>query len=509
LSATFFGHPRGLATLFLTEMWERFTFYGMRALLVLFLVTEASSGGFGLDDKTAVAIYGLYNAAVYLAGLPGGWIADRLIGAQRAVLAGGVAIAAGNALLAMSTTPRGFYIGLVVIVLGVGLLKPNVSAIVAALYPEGGARLDSGFTIFYIGINVGAFLGPLVTGEAQILYGARAGFAAAALFMAVGVLQFFLTRRHLGSAGTLSPSDGAGGAPGAAGSTPDAAGAAAATARSRNWARLWVGVLVAALVLAAVSFGWIPVDPVGLARVITYVIVAMAVLYFLYYFFVADLTTEERKRGVVLVVLFAGCALFFSGFEQAGSSMNLFAERYTDRTLGWLHAVVPASWFQSLNSLFIFICAPFFAWAWIALAKRNLNPSAPAKFAIGVMLMGSGFLVMAAAASIVAAGSKVLPYWLILTYLLHTFGELCLSPVGLSYFTKLAPKRFVGQMMGMWFLAISLGNLVASLIAGEFDANNVAAMPGQYMHIVYFSVGLGAALLVISRPVKRLMGGVQ
>jgi POT family proton-dependent oligopeptide transporter len=211
----------------------------------------------------------------------------------------------------------------------------------------------------------------------------------------------------------------------------------------------------------------------------------------------------------VLLVLFLGTALFFSGFEQAGSSLNLFAERYTERTLGWLHFIIPASWFQSLNSLFIFMFAPFFAWLWIALAARNLNPSAPAKFAVGVMLMGSGFLIMAAAASIVAGGSKVLPYWLMLTYLLHTFGELCLSPVGLSYFTKLAPKRFVGQMLGIFFLAISLGNLVASLIAGEFDANNVAAMPGQYMHIVYFSVGLGAVLLVLSRPVKKLMGGVK
>ena len=495
MAATFFGHPRGLATLFLTEMWERFTFYGMRALLVLFLVTEVSSGGFGLDDRTAVAIYGLYNAAVYLAALPGGWIADRLIGAQRAVMTGGMAIMAGNALLALSSTPRGFYLGLVVIVLGVGLLKPNVSAIVAGLYPEGGARLDSGFTIFYIGINIGGFLGPLITGEAEILYGTRAGFAAAALFMAFGLLQFFLTRRHLGTAGAYVP--------------PGAVAGQSTAARNRNWIQLMVGVAVAALVLGAVSFGWIPVDAAGLARAITYVIVAMSVLYFLYYLFIADLNTEERKRGVALLVLFVGCALFFSGFEQAGSSLNLFAERYTDRALGWLHFVIPASWFQSLNSLFIFIFAPFFAWIWIALAKRHLNPSAPAKFAIGVMLMGSGFLVMAAAAALVAGGSKVLPYWLTVTYLLHTFGELCLSPVGLSYFTKLAPKRFVGQMMGMWFLATSLGNLVASLIAGEFNANNVAAMPGQYMHIVYFSVGLGAVLLILSRPVKKLMGNVQ
>jgi POT family proton-dependent oligopeptide transporter len=513
LAATFFGHPRGLATLFLTEMWERFTFYGMRALLVLFLVSAVSSGGFGLDDKTAVAIYGLYNAAVYLAALPGGWIADRLIGAQRAVLAGGLAIALGNTLLAVSTTPRGFYLGLVVIVIGVGLLKPNVSAIVAGLYPEGGARLDAGFTVFYIGINVGAFLGPLVTGEAQVLFGPRAGFAAGAVFMAFGVLQFYFTRAYLGGAGAYIPPSAAMPVSVAEASTAEAGGVLAAAttqaSRSKNWLRLGVGVGAAALLLAAVSRGLIPIDAIALAQVTTYVIVGIALLYFLYYFFVADLTREERRRGVVLVVLFVGCALFWSGFEQAGSSLNLFAERYTDRTLSWLHFVVPTEWFQSLNSLFIFIFAPFFAWVWVALAKRNSNPSAPAKFAIGVMLMGSGFLVMAGAASIVAHGSKVLPTWLIGTYLLHTFGELCLSPVGLSYFTKLAPKRFVGQMMGMWFLATSLGNLVASLIAGGFDAGNVAAMPGQYLRIVYFSVGLGAALLVLSRPVKRLMGNVR
>jgi proton-dependent oligopeptide transporter, POT family len=491
LSSTFFGHPRGLATLFFTEMWERFTYYGMRAVLVLFLVAAVSTGGFGIDDKTATAIYGLYTAGVYLAALPGGWIADRLIGAQRAVLVGGMAITFGNALLAMSTSPRGFYVGLAVIVLGVGLLKPNVSAIVAELYPEGGARLDSGFTIFYIGINVGGLLGPIVTGWAQIYFGLRAGFAAAAIFMAVGVLQFFLTRRHLGAAG-VSP-----------------APTAAHADNARQWRYFWVGAGTLALLLAAVIFGWIPVNAVALARGATYAIVAMAVLYFLYYFIAAGLTSEERRRGVVLVVLFLGCALFFSGYEQAGSSLNLFAERYTDRTLGWLHFVIPTGWFQSLNSAYIIVFAPFFAWAWIALAKRNLNPSAPAKFALGVILMGSGFLVMAAAATLIASGSRVSPYWLILTYLLHTFGELCLSPVGLSYYTKLTPRRFVGQMMGMWFLAMSLGNLVAGLIAGEFDANNVAAMPGQYMHIVYFSVGLGAALLILSHPVKKLMGNVQ
>jgi POT family proton-dependent oligopeptide transporter len=201
VSASFFGHPRGLATLFFTEMWERFTYYGMRAVLVLFLVSAVSSGGFGIDDKTAAAIYGLYTAGVYLAALPGGWIADRLIGARRAVFIGGGLIALGNAMLAASTAPRGFYLGLLVIVLGVGLLKPNVSAMVAELYPEGGARLDAGFTVFYMGINLGATLGPVVTGEAQLLIGPRAGFGVAAVFMAAGVLQYYLTQHHLGTAG--------------------------------------------------------------------------------------------------------------------------------------------------------------------------------------------------------------------------------------------------------------------------------------------------------------------
>jgi POT family proton-dependent oligopeptide transporter len=497
LSASFFGHPRGLATLFLTEMWERFTFYGMRAVLILFLVATVASGGLGLDDKTAAAIYGLYNAGVYLAALPGGWVADRLIGAQRAVMLGGLAITAGNLLLAISTSPGGFYIGLVVIIIGVGLLKPNVSAIVAGLYPEGGARLDSAFTIFYIGINVGAALGPLVIPVAQIYFGLRAGFGVGAVFMILGVAQFYFTRKYLGDSGVHpAPIHAAG-------------GAKAVVPRSKEWLRLWIGVAALVAVLAAVNLGWIPVNPLRLAQGAAYIIGGMGVLYFGYYFIFADLNPEERKRGVVLVVLFCGCALFFSGFEQAGSSMNLFAERYTDRTIGWLHFVIPTGWFQSFNSVFIVLFAPFFAWVWIALARRNLNPSATAKFAVGVILMGSGFLVMAAAATIVAHGSQVLPYWLIMTYLFHTFGELCLSPVGLSYYTKLAPKRFVGQMMGMWFLATSLGNLVAGLIAGEFDANNVAAMPGQYMHIVYFSIGVGAVLLVLSRPMKKLMGGVQ
>jgi POT family proton-dependent oligopeptide transporter len=465
-------------------MWERFTYYGMRAVLVLFLVGAVSAGGFGIDDKTAVAIYGLYTAGVYLAALPGGWIADRLIGARQAVLIGGTLIAFGNALLAASTAPRGFYLGLLVIVLGVGLLKPNVSTMVGDLYPEGGARLDAGFTLFYMGINLGATLGPVVTGEAQILLGPRAGFGVAAVFMAAGVLQYYFTQHYLGTAGKFIT-----------------------TPARRPWIRLWIALAAATLAIAAVSLGWLAVNPVALAHASTLVIAGTAVLYFSYLFLAGNLSAEEKRRTLVIVVLFLGSVLFWSGYEQAGSSLNLFAERYTDRAVGSF--VIPASWFQSLNPAFVIAFAPLVAWVWIALARRHLNPSAPASFAIGVILMGAGFVVMAVAASIVAHGSKVLPTWLIATYLLHTLGELCLSPVGLSYTTKLAPKRLVGQMMGMWFLSLSLGNLAAGLIAGEFDANNVAAMPGQYMHIVYFAVGLGAVLLALSRPVKKLMGDVR
>jgi POT family proton-dependent oligopeptide transporter len=342
-----------------------------------------------------------------------------------------------------------------------------------------------------MGINVGATFAPFVTGEAQQYFGLRAGFAAAAVFMGLGLLQYQLTQRHLGDAGKF------------------VAPAADQGAQRTRWLRLWLALGLSTIALAACTLGWLSLNPVSLAQGTTAAIVGMAVLYFAYLFLAAKLTAEERRHVLVIVVLFLGSALFWSGYEQAGSSLNLFAERYTDRVVGAGHFVIPAGWFQALNPAFVIVFAPAFAWAWVALARRRLNPSAPAKFAIGVVLMGSGFLVMAAAASFVAGGSKVLPYWLILTYLLHTFGELCLSPVGLSYVTKLAPKRFVGQMMGMWFLSLSLGNLAAGLIAGEFDANNVAAMPGQYLHIVYFAVGLGIVLLALSGPVRKLMGSVQ
>ena len=484
----FFGHPRGLATLFFTEMWERFSFYGMRALLVLFLVDAIARGGLGLDDKTATAIYGLYTAAVYIVALPGGWIADRLIGAQKAVLYGGILISLGSFGLWLSPNASMFYLGLIVIILGVGLLKPNISALVADLYPEGGGRRDAGFTIFYMGINIGAFIGPLITAWLAQTYGWRVGFMAAGVGMALGVAQFMVTRHHLGGAGAVPH-------------------VPTGTDLSSAWRNLWIGSAVLGVLVALPFLGILEVSPIELQAYGIFVIVGMAALYFAYLLFFAGLDGVERKRILALIALFLACALFWSGFEQAGSSLNLFADRYTDRIVGAF--TVPAGWFQSLNAIFIVIFAPVFSAMWVNLARRNLDPSTPVKFALGLIGMALGFLAMFFAARVVADGLPAAAYWLVLTYLLHTFGELCLSPVGLSSVTKLVPQRFVGQSLGIWFLAVSLGNLVAGKIAGEFDADNVGAMPGQYLDIFWFGMVTAIVLFLLSPVVKRWMGGVQ
>jgi POT family proton-dependent oligopeptide transporter len=492
----YFGHPIGLKTLFFTELWERFSYYGMRALLVLFMVEQIEQGGLAFSDETATAIYGLYTAAVYLVCLPGGWIADRLWGAQRSIWVGGVLIMSGHFVLAVPSLPT-FFLGLLLVVLGTGLLKPNVSAVVGALYGPGDPRRDGGFTIFYMGINVGAALGPLVCGflaqggwqlgglEANWHY----GFAAAGVGMLVGLIQFRSHRALLGDAGTA----------------PE--GEMAAPSRRRSWTTVAIALVVVGVLYVAGVAGWVDYDAVRLAQGTTVAIVAATVVYFGYVFIAGRLTREERNRVIVIVVLVLACAMFWAGFEQAGSSLNLFAERYTDRDLGGFE--IPASWFQSLNPTFIILLAPFYSMLWIALAKRHLEPSAPAKFALGLVILGLGFAVMIGAAALVSAGNEVLPTWLLFTYLLHTMGELALSPVGLSSMTKLAPKRFVGQMMGMWFMCTGLGNIIAGLIAGEFNADAVDEMPALYTQIVLTTVGSGVLLALFVKPLKKLMGGVR
>ena len=475
-------HPAGLYTLFFTEMWERFSYYGMRALLVLFMVEAVGKGGMGLTDQVATAIYGLYTASVYLAALPGGWVADRFLGAQRAVWYGGIIIAAGHFTLAVPQTSC-FYLGLLLVVLGTGLLKPNVSVIVGELYPEGGARRDAGFTVFYMGINLGAALGPLVCSALGEKVNWHYGFAAAGIGMVLGLTQYRLTSRNLGSAGK-QPGHVEG-------------------VRPKDWYLLWCLVGALGLTLLLTLTGAIAINPVKLAQVSTQLLVAVGVLYFACAFLFFRLDPSEKKRLAVIVVLFLASAMFWSGFEQAGSSFNLFAERYTQRQ--WLGWTVPAGWFQSLGAFFVITLAALVARIWLSLARRNLDPSIPVKFSLGLLLLASGFLVMAVAWKLVAAGNKVLPTWLVATYLLHSIGELCLSPVGLSSVTKLAPQRLLGQMMGTWFLATSLGNLVAGRIAGSFSAENVAQMPAAYLQIVMTVGGAGLLLLLLVKPMRRLM----
>jgi len=487
------GHPRGLMTLFFTEMWERFTYYGMRALLVLFLA-DATRGGFGLDDRTANAIYGLYMSASYILCLPGGWIADRLIGARRAVWYGGILIAIGNLLLAFGSVPGTFYLGLMVIVCGVGLLKPNVSAMVADLYPEGGARRDAGFTIFYMGINLGGFLGPIVTGLLAVHFGWSVAFAAGGILMIVGLIQYRAFQHHLGDAGAHISS---------------AKGGIDPTSQRRGWYAVAASAAAMVIVYLLALTGVLEIDPLALARGTGGALIGIAVLYFAYMFTLAGLDATEKKRMLVILFLFVGCAMFWAGFEQTGASLNLFAERYVDRYIDAWRFEIPTAWFQSLNSIYILIFATPFSMLWVALAKRNLDPSAPAKFGWALILLGVGFVFMVIAANIVSQGGQAMPYLLALTYLLHTYGELCLSPVGLSYVTKLAPTRYVSQMMGVWFLATSVGNLSAGLLAGMFESDNLAAMPGQFMQFVIFSTAAGIVLLLLSKPVKKLMGGVN
>ena len=492
--AQVFGHPRGLMTLFFTEMWERLSYYGMRALLVLFMTDQVMNGGMGLTDRSATAIYGIYTALVYVVALPGGWIADRLLGAQRAVFVGGLIIMSGHFVLAIPST-QAFFIGLLLVIAGTGLLKPNVSAVVGELYPQGDPRRDSGFSIFYMGINTGAFLGPLISGglgQAEG-FGWHWGFASAGVGMLFGVIQFWMTKHHLGTAG-LHPSQS--GNP-----------AVDAQKRKNGWIIVGIGVTAAVLFVATALSGRYQLDPVKISQQSTAVIIGMSVLFFAYVLTLGKLTRDEKHRTLALIILLIGCAMFWSGFEQAGSSLTFFADRYTQLEFSWF--TIPSTWFQSVNALFIIMFAPVFAWLWVALAKRNLNLSSPAKFGVGLILLAAGFLVMVGAAAIVVNGDKAMPTWLIMTYLLHTFGELALSPVGLSVTTKLAPRRYVGQMMGMWFMASALGNLIAGQIAGEFDANNIAAFPGQYMDIVLTAGGAGLIMLLFSKPIKKLMHGVD
>ena len=484
---SFFGHPRGLATLFFTEMWERFSYYGMRALLILFMTAEVSSGGLSYGVATAGAVYALYTSLVYLVGLPGGWIADRFIGQRRAVFWGGVAIAAGQFTLAIPH-PAAFFPGLAVIILGTGLLKPNVSAIVGQLYEESDERRDAGFSIFYMGINIGAFAAPLICGFIGEKIDWHLGFGVAGIGMCFGLVQYVLGGRHLGDAG-LRP---------AVPEDPEVR----ATQRRRLRLGLSALVMVALLVVALVAAGAIRLTPEGVADSFGVVLLMITVVFFAWLLLGAGWTPVERKRLVAVLVLFLAASFFWGAYEQAGSSLNLFARDVTDRQLFGYE--FPASWFQWVPALFVILQAPLFAWLWVRLGDRQ--PSSPTKFSLGLIFVGLGFVVMVVAAWLGGGGARVGPGWLLTTYFLHVVGEMCLSPVGLSTVTKLAPARVAGLMMGVWFLAAAVGNYIGGRVAGLYEAMPLWQLFGI---VAATTIAAGLVLAALSRPIRRLMGGVR
>ncbi len=480
------GHPRGIYTLFFTEMWERFSYYGMRALLVLYMVAKVKDGGMGLTDEMAAAVYGLYTALVYLAALPGGWIGDRLLGARDSVWWGGVTIAAGHLVLGIHDT-RAFFAGLVLVALGSGLLKSNMSVLVGQLYPEGGARRDAGFTLFYMGINLGALFGQIACGWLGEEVGWRWGFSAAAVGMLAGLVQFKLTRQHVAHIGMQVTHDGQN--------------------TRREWMMFWAALaVVVALTVLGLS-GVVPLDAMKLARQTAWVIGGVALLYFIWAFAFARLSVDERRRLVVIVVLFAASALFWAGFEQVGSSFSLFAERFTIRQLGsW---EVPASWIQALNPLCVIALAPVIAGLWSWLARRGTSPSLTMKVSWALLMMAAGFAVAAWAAQRALTLGPVWPTWLMAVVVTHTLGELFISPVGLSAVTKLSPPRLTGQTMGIWFLGSSLGNILAGLLAGNVTGDATAQMPEQFMRVALIGGVSGLLLLILARQITKLMPGIK
>lgn len=486
---TFFGHPRGLATLFFTEMWERFSYYGMRALLILFMTEEtiSSNPGMGYDVPTSAAIYGLYTSLVYLLSLPGGWVADNIWGQRKAVFVGGCIIALGHFTMAVPSE-YSFFLGLILIILGTGLLKPNVSTVVGELYPEGGARRDAGFSVFYMGINMGALIGPLLCSFLGENYNWHWGFSLAGIGMVLGLIQFKMGYKHLGDAGLLRSDD-----------QED-------IARKEKKFYLVTGVVASVLVIFGflVSSGVLPLTLTEIATFLGSAILILVALYFIYLLAFAGHTKDEKKRIGVIIWLFLLSAIFWSGFEQAGSSLNLFGRDFTDRMVfGW---EMPAGWLQSVNSTFIIILAPLFGMLWIWLAKRNANPSIPMKFALGLLGLAAGFFVISWGAANASAENPSPMAWLVVMYFLHTVGELCLSPVGLSSITKLAPVNRVGQMMGIWFVGTALGNLFAGLVAGRLET---LAPSSLFLNVALLIGGAGVLAILFSPPIRKLIKGVE
>jgi proton-dependent oligopeptide transporter, POT family len=494
---SFFGHPAGLSTLFFTEMWERFSYYGMRAILLLYMTKAFTEGGLALDEKYAGLIYGTYVSSVWYLPLPGGWLADRILGARRAVLIGAIVIACGHFSMVINSKLT-FYGGLILIACGTGLLKPNISAMVGQLYSEEDKRRDSGFSIFYTGINLGAFLAPLLVGflaQSQTFknfIGSLGlnpnsswhwGFGAAGVGMTLGIIQYVLGQKRLA---------GVGHKPEISSATTQVEGEG-------------VDYLTLALALIGGVIGAVLGKIYGEAWPLSALFPTVVGFFFGYLLgIMRHLKGEEFRRVIVIFILFVFSILFWMTYEQAGSSLTLFADRLTSTTIfGWTY---PSSWFQAVPALFVIIFASIIGAVWLKLGDRQ--PSSPGKFTIGLFFAGIAFVVIAFAATL-ARGGRVSPMWLVLVYFLQTIGELCLSPVGLSTTTKLAPGRMVGLMLGVWFLSISIGSYIAGLATGLFAGNDTSGLTRGFGIFAGITLLAAIILAVLTPFIKRMTPRAQ
>ncbi len=513
----FFGHPKGLMTLFLVELWERFSYYGMRAFLVVFIATPVAKGGLGETKATAGIIYALYGALVYLMSLPGGWVADRLIGQQRAVLYGGYIIMAGHIVLAIPSHDT-FYAGLGLIILGTGLLKPNASTLVGQLYSKDDIRRDGGYSIYYMGINIGAFAAPIACGflaQSDTFRGWLAsagvdpnaawhfGFGAAAVGMALGIVTFTMMRPYLGAAGRdpiPAPPKGE-----RAPLPPAVWGivgtAAAVTLGFALWRLQWPSALAFAAVDGVKVLQAVPDTKAVIADIFGIGLTAVAIAVFVIMYRIISSTRDEKNRVLAMAVLFFGCLSFFGIFEQAGSTLSFFAEERTRKEIIGLG--FPSSYWQFVNAGWVILLAPLFTWLWIFLAKRGKEPFSVNKFAIGMVVVAMAFLPL-----ISASGKDLWPGYLFIYYFFASAAEMCISPVGLSVMNKLAPERLASFVMGVWFLAISIGLYIAGRAEVEVGKMSTALEWGEngvfYLTMI-FALAVAGLLAVASGPVKRML----
>lgn len=479
----FFGHPKGLFTLFFTEFWERFSYYGMRAILIFFMYYELHEGGLGLDRVTANSIMAIYGSLVYMSGIIGGWLADRVWGTQKAVFYGGIMIMIGHIILSFPGGVTMLFISMFFIIIGTGLLKPNVSSVVGDLYAANDARRDAGFSIFVMGINMGAFLAPLIVGAVSDATNFHIGFAIAGIGMFIGLIIFWLTKKNLGLAGAAP------------------ANPMNSEEKKKAIRNFTIGAIVIAIGgFIAYSTGNLTIETFSF--LITALGILLPIAFFVVMYRSPKTTEDEKSRLLAYVPLFIAAVMFWAIQEQGATILATYADTRTDLMVGDFK--ISPAWFQSLNPLFIIMLAPVFAWIWVKLGDKG--PSTPKKFAFSLFFAGSSFFVMIIPAVLSNGETLVSPWWLVLSFLLVVIGELLLSPVGLSATTKLAPAAFAAQTMSLWFLTSAAAQAINAQLVRVYEVVSETTYFGVLGGI---AVVLGLILLVSSPFISKAMRGIK